>query len=322
MASSTKGGGGSKPTQSQSQAKAQVAADERRQTIVAAQVAAQRYVGQSGRDQRVTNPSRGEQAASARLTQQAAQQAAQQAKKQIIATEAKKDAARASQYAGITRNPSGGTRNTGSGTKKPGKPFIFGPGDPAPTIPGLPNRGAGGGGGGGGGGGNDPDPGPTIYTEFRGASSSPSSSAPPSPVLIPGRDALNFATSGVVNALTSFIFEDLAGTEIITLMKRDTIDGIDPNYSIISNISDARRTFDPTSLLSKKSKTDSYFDIFGIQLLDKIPDDEYLAKNSIVNYYYIASNGDLVIELDNLSPDERVEIEIATNGTINELDNS
>lgn len=167
-----------------------------------------------------------------------------------------------------------------------------------------------------------PTPGPTPGSESSSISSSAPTSAPPSPVLIPGRDALNFATSGVVNALTSFIFEDLAGTEIITLMKRDTIDGIDPNYSIISNISDARRTFDPTSLLSKKSKTDSYFDIFGIQLLDKIPDDEYLAKNSIVNYYYIASNGDLVIELDNLSPDERVEIEIATNGTINELDNS
>lgn len=143
----------------------------------------------------------------------------------------------------------------------------------------------------------------------------------PSPVLIPGRDALNFATSGVIDSLTSFIFEDLAGTEIISLMKRDTIDGIDPNYSIISNISDVRMSVDPTSLLSKKTKTDSYFDVFGIQLLDKIPGNEYLAKNSIHDFYYIASNGDLVIELDNLGVDERIDVEIATNGTIKELDN-
>lgn len=150
-------------------------------------------------------------------------------------------------------------------------------------------------------------------------SSTTSPSPAPSPVFIPGRDALNFATSGVVDALTSFIFEDLAGTEIITLMKRDTIDGIDPNYSIISNISDARKTFDPTSLLSKKTRTDSYFDIFGIQLLDKIPDDEYLAKQNITNYYYIDSNGDLIIELDNMDVNERIDIEIATNGTISEV---
>lgn len=260
---------------------------------------------------------------------------AQDIAKQQIA----RDVARASTHSNISKNPAP-IKNTGgsstSGAGKIQKPFTYTGNDPAPGI----DRMTGGGFGpiqwnpngprtwntpfgrtvaGGKNDGGDPDPGPSST----GSSFSPTStSAPPSPVLIPGRDALNFATSGVIDALTSFIFEDLGGTEIITLMKRDTIDGIDPNYSIISNISDARRSFDPTGLLSRDSGANSYFDKFGIQLLDKIPDDEYLTQNQINDFYYIASNGDLVIELDNLTPDERIDVEIATSGTINELDNS
>jgi hypothetical protein len=146
-------------------------------------------------------------------------------------------------------------------------------------------------------------------------------STPPPPVLIPGRDALNIGTSGNIDTLTSFIFEDLAGTEIITLLRRDTIDGIDPNYSIISNISEVRRNIDPTKLISKVMRGSSYFDQFTIRLIDKIPDDEYLKQNNLEKFYYIASNGDLVIEFDNLLDGEVIEVQIATNGTINELDN-
>lgn len=238
----------------------------------------------------------------------------------IAKQQAARDVARANAYTGISKNPTpirnadsrGGYQGRGDPAPKFTNPDRFG--SPGVVIQ-SPDRG------------RNPNPGP-VPGPVPGPSPATSSfsptstSAPPSPVLIPGRDALNFATSGVIDALTSFIFEDLGGTEIITLMKRDTIDGIDPNYSIISNISDARRSFDPTGLLSRDSGANSYFDKFGIQLLDKIPDDEYLTQNQINDFYYIASNGDLVIELDNLTPDERIDVEIATSGTINELDNS
>ena len=35
------------------------------------------------------------------------------------------------------------------------------------------------------------------------------------------------------------------------------------------------------------------------------------------NFYYIDTNGDLIIELDNMLSDEIVELEIAQGGTIN-----
>lgn len=212
---------------------------------------------------------------------------------------------------GRTGNQFGGGGNTGKGQYDPLKGY-FDPTTPIKPGPGTWTR-------------PDPQVDPDVIpiTEYRGGGGGGEggyNAPPPSPVLIPGRDALNFSTTGTVNSLTSFIFEELGGTELITLMKRDTIDGIDPDYTVISNISEVRRNMDPVSLVSKRTRTESYFDRFAIELLDKIPDDQYLSINNLQDFYYIASNGDLIIELENITASERIDVDIATSGTINELD--
>jgi hypothetical protein len=85
------------------------------------------------------------------------------------------------------------------------------------------------------------------------------------------------------------------------------------------------RFFRPT--LTNSSRT------YTINIQDKIPQEDYIAleslnltyqyldeNNKIVTrqkgYYYIDTNGDLVIELINLEKNQQVEIQIDTNGTI------
>jgi hypothetical protein len=104
-------------------------------------------------------------------------------------------------------------------------------------------------------------------------------------------------------------------------MKRDTIDGLDPNYIMISNISDVRNNINATPMISNRDRNSSYFDQFAISLLDKIPDDDYIANANIENFYYIDSNGDLIIEFDNILDGQQIEVDIVTSGTIKELDN-
>ena len=58
---------------------------------------------------------------------------------------------------------------------------------------------------------------------------------------------------------------------------------------------------------------------FSIKLENKIPGDKYLSDRGLDNYIYIDTDGSLVIELDNITVDELVEIEIDTNGTIVEV---
>ena len=144
---------------------------------------------------------------------------------------------------------------------------------------------------------------------------------PPPPVKIPNRDVLNFSREEFsTSAITNLLFEQIGSTEIVNIARRDTIEGQNPYYSLISNLASIKREFDPTRLITKQKAVNANFAIYGIDLNNKIPDQEYLDRNNITSFFYIASNGDLVIELDNLEDDEIIDFEIANSGTINLVD--
>jgi len=144
---------------------------------------------------------------------------------------------------------------------------------------------------------------------------------PPPPVKIPNRDVLNFSREEFsTSAITNLFFEQISSTEIVNIARRDTIEGQNPYYSLISNLASIKREFDPTRLITKQKAVNANFAIYGIDLNNKIPDQEYLDRNNITSFFYIASNGDLVIELDNLEDDEIIDFEIANSGTINLVD--
>lgn len=133
----------------------------------------------------------------------------------------------------------------------------------------------------------------------------------------PTRDVVLFNENNVsVEGITNLLFEQIGGIELISMVRRDTVEGQNPYYSIISNLSSIKREFDPTQIIARQKPNQSYFDIFSIDLNSKIPDDIYLQTNNLDNYYYIDSNGDFVIELDNMMQDEIIELEIAEGGTI------
>jgi hypothetical protein len=163
------------------------------------------------------------------------------------------------------------------------------------------------------GGGGSPAPAPTTvsYTP----------PPPPPPVKIPNRDVLNFSREEFsTSAITNLLFEQIGSTEIVNIARRDTIEGQNPYYSLISNLASIKREFDPTKLITKQKAVNANFAIYSIDLNNKIPDQEYLDRNNITSFFYIASNGDLVIELDNLEDDEIIDFEIANSGTINLVD--
>lgn len=173
---------------------------------------------------------------------------------------------------------------------------------------------------------------PTVQAAPSGTPApAPTSLRPPAPtppvqqrqsiIKSPNKDVVNFQREEYSAAsIARLLFEQVGSIELINIARRDTIEGQNPYYSLISNLSSIRKNFDPTSLISRQRVNETIFDNYTINLDSKIPDQDYLNKNNIENFYYIASNGDLVIELDNLSEDERIEVEIAQSGTINLVD--
>ncbi len=146
---------------------------------------------------------------------------------------------------------------------------------------------------------------------------------PPQMVRVPERDVVSLAQETVsAETITNLLFENVGANELTKFVRHDTVEGINPYYDVISNLSDIKIKFDPSSLISLQKTTSSVFDIFPIKLQDKIPSDAYLSENNLTDYLYIDTNGDLVIEVVNLKDSQIVEIEIDTSGTIFEVDES
>jgi hypothetical protein len=129
------------------------------------------------------------------------------------------------------------------------------------------------------------------------------------PVKIPTRDPfVNLDNPGIdIEQMQSLLFENLSSLELTRFTKHDTVEGINPFYNVISNLSSINREFDPISLLSATKSSTSLFDVYGIDLINRLPEDG--------NYAYI-ENGNIVINLNNMGPNESVEIEIDSSGTI------
>jgi hypothetical protein len=130
------------------------------------------------------------------------------------------------------------------------------------------------------------------------------------PVKIPTRDVVvNLDDPGVdVAEIQSLLFENLSSLELTKFTKHDTVEGINPFYNVISNLSSINREFDPTSLLSATKSNNSLFDVYGIDLISRLPTDGS-------DYAYI-ENGNIVINLSNMGPNESLEIEVDSSGTI------
>jgi len=133
--------------------------------------------------------------------------------------------------------------------------------------------------------------------------------------------------------IQKILFENLSAVELSIVERHDTIEGINQKYSIISNLSEIRKKYDIAGQLTVMDKFKPLTKIFTINIEDKIPQEDYIAledltstyqyldeNNQIITrekgYYYIDTNGDLVIELIGLERNQEVEVLIDTNGTI------
>jgi hypothetical protein len=121
-----------------------------------------------------------------------------------------------------------------------------------------------------------------------------------------------------VNLMADLIFEDIGGEELISIARRDTVNGQKITYQPIKNLSSIEQEYNPNNIISLQATADKYFANFPIKLDNRIPE---TGTGSNGDYVYIESTtGNLVIEVVNLELDEQVEIQIATNGTIYETE--
>ena len=104
-------------------------------------------------------------------------------------------------------------------------------------------------------------------------------------------------------------FEELGGTELISLSRHDLIDGIDVSYKPIANLSSLRRRFNPNNIIALEILSDNEFAKFSINLLSRG-----------MNEPYFDDSGNLVVEVDIIRPQENIEVEISLSGTVTRIE--
>jgi len=155
-------------------------------------------------------------------------------------------------------------------------------------------------------------------------------------VKTPNKDILNISSlipQESAKKIERLIFEQMSAIELSMVLKHDTIDGINQDYAVISNLSEIRKRYNATKSLSISDKNFPLTSIYEIDINSKIPGEQYLIDNGLNSTYkyldennvettvekgfiYIDTNGDLIIEFENMSDGEQVEIQIDSNGTI------
>jgi LysM repeat protein len=131
-------------------------------------------------------------------------------------------------------------------------------------------------------------------------------------------DTVNFSDEAVSRELLAdLLFEDIAGQELLSIARNDTVNGQSIIYQPIKNLGILQETYNPTSLLRLQETSDKFFSNFLINLRTKIPK-KGSGENGL-NYYLDLETGDGIIEFVNLRLDEQVEVQIATGGIIEEV---
>lgn len=127
--------------------------------------------------------------------------------------------------------------------------------------------------------------------------------------------------------------EQFSAIELAEILRGDSILGDTPRYSIVSDITDFKQNHNPTTILTSSNKGFDILSSYQIDLSSKIPDSDYLEQNNLnvtysyldennqivskeKSFVYVDSNGDIVIELNNMNSNEIVEVQFDTNGTI------
>lgn len=151
------------------------------------------------------------------------------------------------------------------------------------------------------------------------STSSVSSTPPPAPVKVAPIDTILFDDTMVsVDVMADLIFENIGGHELINIARNDLVNGQTVSYQPIQNLTSIQKQYNPNNIISLQETSNKIFDNYAIKFDDKIPN---VGNGPLgTNVYLNNLNGDILIDLVNLQPDEQVEVQIIISGTIYETD--
>ena len=151
------------------------------------------------------------------------------------------------------------------------------------------------------------------------ASSTPTESAK-SGIKIATPDLIVQSVATPIDAISQIYFESIAGHEVINIARSTLINGINVSYSLIGNLNQLQRNYNPVNIFTLPETIDKYFKNFSIRLDIHVPEEGsgpegqrvWIAQNNLA----FAEKGDIIIDVTNMEKNEVVDVQILDSGSL------
>lgn len=124
--------------------------------------------------------------------------------------------------------------------------------------------------------------------------------------------------AATVEEMENAIWQNIGGHEIISLVRRDLVDGVNIDYSLINNLKQLFQEYNPRTIFSIQNSSAVFFERFGIKLEKYIPSIRSLqAVDSDLKIPVIFDPlSGVSILVRNIAENEEVEVETITSQKI------
>jgi hypothetical protein len=124
--------------------------------------------------------------------------------------------------------------------------------------------------------------------------------------------------AATIEEMQNTLWQGIGGHEIISLARRDLVDGKNINYALISDLQQLFTEYNPKTIASIENASPLYFNSFGITFDSYLPSEADLAKIDplLQNPVTIGANNNITIYVSNIEDSYEIEVESLTSEKI------
>jgi hypothetical protein len=118
--------------------------------------------------------------------------------------------------------------------------------------------------------------------------------------------------AATIEEMENAIWQNIGGHEIISLVRRDLVDGINLDYSLVSNLKRLFQEYNPLTIFSIENSASVIFERFGIKLEKYVPSARKLSQidPDLTVPVTVDSDGRVVVYVQDIREDQEVEVQV------------
>jgi hypothetical protein len=125
---------------------------------------------------------------------------------------------------------------------------------------------------------------------------------------------LSVDPSSTVEEMQNVLWQGIGGHEILSVVRRDLVDGSNTDFGLISDLQKLFAEYSPKTILSLENSSSLYFNSFAIKFEKYLPPERLLQRLSenLINPIEIDDSGNIFIYVKDLKPSFQVEVQAIT----------